>query len=245
MTRRQILASLNNIANELDDNGFYKEANTLTNIMKRLASNGDQYEQDLLNVNPSSKLNLPLEGHSPSVQYYIDHRINNDRSAKRPNRLQQMIHREEYEPITEMDSLFNFVFTKGTMPRNLFYEIFTNSSMAHEFVKYIHSKFPTEKGRQWWKLFFEQYTNEINEILDKTLMNYDEDKVEERFQKEVRYSMYYLRDAHVLPDEIVSKFNAINEYSVETRARPSMMKMDLQRSPQYKFLKSDEEEQDR
>ncbi len=37
MNKRQIVASLNNIANTLDNSGLYKEANTITNVMKRLA----------------------------------------------------------------------------------------------------------------------------------------------------------------------------------------------------------------
>jgi hypothetical protein len=37
MNKRQIIASLNNIANELDNSGLYKEANVLTNVMKRIA----------------------------------------------------------------------------------------------------------------------------------------------------------------------------------------------------------------
>jgi hypothetical protein len=37
MNKRQILASLNKIANELDNNGLVKEANTLTNIMIKVA----------------------------------------------------------------------------------------------------------------------------------------------------------------------------------------------------------------
>ena len=37
MNKRQIIASLNNIANNLDISGLYKEATSLTNVMKRLA----------------------------------------------------------------------------------------------------------------------------------------------------------------------------------------------------------------
>lgn len=37
MNKRQIIASLNKIANELDFSGLYKEATSLTNVMKRLA----------------------------------------------------------------------------------------------------------------------------------------------------------------------------------------------------------------
>ena len=41
MNKRQIIASLNNIANDLDSNSLYQEANILTNIMKRLAVSPD------------------------------------------------------------------------------------------------------------------------------------------------------------------------------------------------------------
>ena len=37
MNKRQIVASLNNIANTLDNSGLYKEANTITNVMIKLA----------------------------------------------------------------------------------------------------------------------------------------------------------------------------------------------------------------
>ena len=44
MNKRQIIASLSNIANTLDVSGLYKEASSLTNVMKRLA--------DESNLNP-------------------------------------------------------------------------------------------------------------------------------------------------------------------------------------------------
>jgi len=47
MNKRQIIASLNNIANELDNNYLYKEANTLTNIMIKVA--------DEFNIEPNSQ----------------------------------------------------------------------------------------------------------------------------------------------------------------------------------------------
>ena len=37
MNKKQIVASLNKIANELDNNGLYTEASALTTIMSRLA----------------------------------------------------------------------------------------------------------------------------------------------------------------------------------------------------------------
>ena len=42
MNKRQIISSLNNIANSLDNSGLFKEANTITNLMKRLAK--EKYE---------------------------------------------------------------------------------------------------------------------------------------------------------------------------------------------------------
>lgn len=41
MNKRQIVASLNNIANQLDNNGLYNEANTVTKVMSRLAMDED------------------------------------------------------------------------------------------------------------------------------------------------------------------------------------------------------------
>jgi hypothetical protein len=37
MNKRKIIASLNNIANTLDNSGLYKEANTITKVMVRIA----------------------------------------------------------------------------------------------------------------------------------------------------------------------------------------------------------------
>jgi hypothetical protein len=42
MNKRQIIASLNNIANTLDNSGLFKEATSITNLMKRLAK--EKYE---------------------------------------------------------------------------------------------------------------------------------------------------------------------------------------------------------
>ena len=44
MNRKTIVASLNKIANELDNNGLYTEANTVTKVMSRLAMDeNDEY----------------------------------------------------------------------------------------------------------------------------------------------------------------------------------------------------------
>lgn len=48
MNKKQIVASLNNIANELDNSGLYAEASTVTKVMSRIASDMDiVQERDL------------------------------------------------------------------------------------------------------------------------------------------------------------------------------------------------------
>jgi len=44
MNKRQIIASLNDIANELDSNSLNKEANTITDVMVRIADEFDTRE---------------------------------------------------------------------------------------------------------------------------------------------------------------------------------------------------------
>lgn len=41
MNKKQIVASLNKIANELDNSGLYAEASTVTKVMSRIASDMD------------------------------------------------------------------------------------------------------------------------------------------------------------------------------------------------------------
>jgi hypothetical protein len=50
MNKRQILASLNKIADQLDNNNLFKEATTLTNVMKRISEQfySDPSNEDIL-----------------------------------------------------------------------------------------------------------------------------------------------------------------------------------------------------
>ena len=53
MTRRQIVAALNKIANELDTNNLYQEANIVTRVMKRIAKDeNDEYNKDDYGICP-------------------------------------------------------------------------------------------------------------------------------------------------------------------------------------------------
>jgi hypothetical protein len=47
MNKRTIIASLNKIANELDNNGLFNEANTVTKVMSKIAMDeNDEYNMD-------------------------------------------------------------------------------------------------------------------------------------------------------------------------------------------------------
>ena len=80
MNKRQILASLNNIANSLDNSGLYKEATSITNLMKKIAQEQnldnppfdipDDSEQQIREIK-HSYLNDLLGGH-PALMVIID-----------------------------------------------------------------------------------------------------------------------------------------------------------------------------
>ena len=70
MNKRQVIASLNKIANELDTNGLYSEATSLTKIMKKLALDrfrdnenfdemfGDMDDEDNESFNPNQFMTM-------------------------------------------------------------------------------------------------------------------------------------------------------------------------------------------
>ncbi len=47
MNKRITLASLNNIANELDNNGLYQESSVITKVMNKLAQAPSDFESDI------------------------------------------------------------------------------------------------------------------------------------------------------------------------------------------------------
>ena len=46
MNKRTVMTSLNKIANELDNNGLHNEADTVTKVMSRLASDMSDFQKD-------------------------------------------------------------------------------------------------------------------------------------------------------------------------------------------------------
>lgn len=78
MNKKQIVASLNKIANELDNSGLYAEASTVTKVMSRLASDMDDFNRDpdgfmTDRINPMTSDNL--------FEKYRDNNENNVISA--------------------------------------------------------------------------------------------------------------------------------------------------------------------
>ncbi len=51
MNKRTVMASLNKIANELDNNGLHNEADTVTKVMSRLAYDERDYMNDKMEFN--------------------------------------------------------------------------------------------------------------------------------------------------------------------------------------------------
>jgi hypothetical protein len=51
MNKRTVMASLNKIANELDNNGLHNEADTVTKVMSRLAYDERDYYEDKKETN--------------------------------------------------------------------------------------------------------------------------------------------------------------------------------------------------
>jgi hypothetical protein len=70
MNKKQILASLNNIANSLDNSGFFKEANALSSVMTKVAQQPQQSGQMQQQPN-SQKMNIINE--SSRVREEINH----------------------------------------------------------------------------------------------------------------------------------------------------------------------------
>ena len=65
--KKQIIAKINNIANELDRNGLYAEANALTNVMKRLADeSGSMIDAGIC---PDCKETTLIDGYCEQCEY--------------------------------------------------------------------------------------------------------------------------------------------------------------------------------
>jgi hypothetical protein len=65
MNKKQIVASLNKIANELDNSGLHTEANSVTNVMEKIA------QMQMPQVAPISRPNQDTYGYQAAVDKWI------------------------------------------------------------------------------------------------------------------------------------------------------------------------------
>jgi hypothetical protein len=88
--KRQIIAKINNIANELDRNGLYAEASALTNVMKKLAFDptnpmnsetfgpqNDDPDEGKIIVSPSEDKDNPYQS-KYTIYIFIDGKFEED-----------------------------------------------------------------------------------------------------------------------------------------------------------------------
>ena len=81
MNKRQVISSLNNIAEELDNNGLYVEAKQISNVMKKIAQMETAQPDTRQNIMKMLGINLnfvanDLKGGNPVNQAHIE-AINN------------------------------------------------------------------------------------------------------------------------------------------------------------------------
>ena len=165
MNKRQILASLNNIANELDNSNLYKEANTLTKIMMKLA---DDSQMTLEFDEPTNELDEPTNELDEPTNSVLDKKIPfsmyygpNDEAPGTPVRIGDMID-------FKLNDWFGQI--KDEIKRNgpgdfLFYLNWFNKSMRDLSRQVIeNANFSTDEQREF-QTYFEtlerQYTQKI------------------------------------------------------------------------------------
>jgi len=98
MNKRIIISSLNEIANELDDSGLYSEAQSITNMMKKLAMELD-YEND------SDETRQPYKYHDEARQSPL-RGVNNPEDKR--------LVEKSYELLTKAREIFG---TEGSIPQ--------------------------------------------------------------------------------------------------------------------------------
>jgi hypothetical protein len=117
MNKKQILASLNNIANNLDKNGLYEEANTLTNIMTRVAQQTGQSNLNTLYNNFQQTTQQPNQAPQQpgNMQQFWGQGQNNESNYR------------NYKPLSDQ---FN----------KIYFEIYNNIKKINSIMKEINRK---------------------------------------------------------------------------------------------------------
>jgi len=102
MNKRTIIASLHKIANELDTTGLYKEANTITNVMKKIAQELD-HDNDSDETRPEGV---------PTYPYKFNPRLSPLRGVNNPE--DQRLVQKSHELLIKAKKMFG---TEGSIPQ--------------------------------------------------------------------------------------------------------------------------------
>ena len=104
MNKKQIVASLNKIANELDAVSYYKEANVLTNVMKRLAEE-ELTPEEMEQGRAEERKKMMEYGKSATeddIPRWIKEQIEREKNPPKP----QVLHPSEIETRKKVDEIF-------------------------------------------------------------------------------------------------------------------------------------------
>ena len=110
MNKKQIVASLHNIANSLDNSGLYKEASSLTNVMKRVAQNDPifdfrqkQFPLDTMTAMGPARVDLSgYQQTEEELPRWIKEQIEREKNPPKP----EILHPSKIQSNQKVDEIF-------------------------------------------------------------------------------------------------------------------------------------------
>jgi hypothetical protein len=175
MNKKQIVASLHNIANSLDNSGLYKEASSLTNVMKRVAQNDPifdsrqkQFPLDTMTAMGPARVDLSgYQQTEEELPRWIKEQIEREKNPPKP----RVLHPSEIQSNQKVDEVFpdfmenyeklfddNPDFDFGTTDPRVLHEISIEflHDEANDPNKYLQNKINKmeEKYQNWFEQNF-------------------------------------------------------------------------------------------
>jgi len=175
MNKKQIVASLHNIANSLDNSGLYKEASSLTNVMKRVAQNDPNFDlrQKHFPIDTMTAMGparVDLSGYQQTEEElprWLKEQIEREKNPPKP----EILHPSEIQSNQKVDEIFpdfmenyeklfddNPDFDFGTTDPRVLHEISIEflHDEANDPNKYLQNKINKmeEKYQNWFEQNF-------------------------------------------------------------------------------------------
>ena len=175
MNKKQIVASLHNIANSLDNSGLYKEASSLTNVMKRVAQNDPifdsrqkQFPLDTMTAMGPARVDLSgYQQTEEELPRWIKEQIEREKNPPKP----EILHPSKIQSNQKVDEIFpdfmenyeklfddNPDFDFGTTDPRVLHEISIEflHDEANDPNKYLQNKINKmeEKYQNWFEQNF-------------------------------------------------------------------------------------------